>query len=522
MQTRSRSINKKANNTGEEKIEDNAPMKIEGRIKPIPHNNLLIANFDSYGDLEKHLKKNKNAIKVCFFGAQYSTLNNLNVDQLKIVKDNKHNDLITNFWGIKEKELLNILKKCRLNNPSKSFAERTSYFNQSNSNICGMFGIAYTTNNRDEINAVRTYKKDNAQKTDIDKLMDQYVSNKEKYSYLSNIIFKKYITLFYDLENEALESKEDLIRYQYFYQSIKNKEVGVPLIQITKRTNDMIKKDKDKDETYKKISSWCGKLMKAVTNVFNDKKYQDQVNLIKQLLKDRTYFKRWKHPYNIFQQDLMDLKIDFDSYEAIEYFEKQLNDDIKTKYELRFIQSKLICDYRDILKQKLQKLNKNVANIVKEKEEQENKAKEQKRIKTENNGNIVGKKRKRRAVSKDEINEKEKKEKNSIEDNKYNDKIGKLNKKINDIKKILPEDILELEINIPKSKDTKANSNNNNINLNENKEIGNNEEINTTETDNGKGRRNRRIVNKFLFNGNVKIPLKNEGVKKLKNKKSGD
>jgi len=69
-------------------------------------------------------------------------------------------------------------------------------------------------------------------------------------------------------------------------------------------------------------------------------------------------FIRPKPPFELFCQDLMKNKFNFDYYKAAEFYEKKLESVYKTRYELRYVQSRLYNDYKEIQKIKYNNLKK--------------------------------------------------------------------------------------------------------------------------------------------------------------------
>ena len=323
-------------------------------LDSIASNNILIANFRSYQELKKYIEKNPQAIKYATFGAKNIKLEGLILNKLSIVANNEFNELITGFWGVDEETILKSLKLCKLDNPPKSYGYKTVRYANRNNDISGMCFFRNTIENRNELNLLRnqTISKE------LNKEIKEEYSQLEKLSYLSKVIFKKYIMLFYDIKNEIIEFPEQLYIYNYYLECLDNKR-NITHKEILEEANNILKQSRKKLYENKKYM-YCVYIYQALRNMFNSKdfQYKSQIDKIKDLFKDEKYFRYSTKPEFLFIKDLMKLQINFDFYQALEYYNEQLPEEIKTKYELRYYQSKLINDYKEILRNKLNNLKK--------------------------------------------------------------------------------------------------------------------------------------------------------------------
>ncbi len=338
---------------------DNSPKDIDAEIKKldkdcqneimkIPHNNILIANFSSYEELIQYVKNNPDQIKHVTFGAKKLLLEISDLKHLNIVKDNSFNNLITSIWGVNEKDILKCLKMCKLTNAPKTFSNKTCKYADRNNEIGDMCSIINSTVNRNEINSIR--------KNTLYSINDISYENSEiqKYSYLSNIIFKKYILLFYNIETQKIDTDKKVFIYNYYMNNLKGykDKCHKDLLKNAKKEY-AIASDKKSIE-YNLSKDLCNSLSK----LFADNNNSD-INKIKSLFNKDIRFRYITDPVELFRQDLMKLNINFDYYNSSDYFNNKLPENIKILYELRYYQSKLIFEYREILRNKYKKLENN-------------------------------------------------------------------------------------------------------------------------------------------------------------------
>jgi hypothetical protein len=338
---------------------DNYPKNIDVEIKKldkdcqneimkIPHNNILIANFPSYDELIQYVKNNPDQIRHVTFGAKKLLLEESHLKNLDIVMNNSFNDLIKGIWDINEKEILKYLKMCKLANAPKTFSNKTCKYADRNNEIGEMCSIINSTVNRNQINSIRKntlYSNKN---------ISYENSEIQKYSYISNIIFKKYIQLFYNIQTQKIDPAKKVFIYNYYMNNLKNykDKSHKELLQEAKKE---YSHTSDEDNIELKLSK---DLCDSLSKLFADKNNSDIKN-IKSLFTEDKRFRYITDPVELFRQDLMKLNINFDYYNSSDYFNDKLPENIKILYELRYYQSKLIFEYREILRNKYKKLEIN-------------------------------------------------------------------------------------------------------------------------------------------------------------------
>ena len=361
--TNAEQIKAKDNNKDKEDNKVKAKKDVDA-LNNIPLNKVLIANFPSYQSLCNYMKKNKDCMRYVIFGNNDGNmeLNESQLNNLSINKDNKYNELITKFWNISEADLLNILNHCYLDIPPKEFSYITAKYAWRTNQITSICAIKGNVINRNELTSIR---KKCLTKNDI-KMSKNAKSSMDKYYFLSNIIFKKYITLFYNVQTHKLDSPGDLYIYNAYYQEINNENLGTHLSILKQIKNNLKKIYLFRTKSLALIEPVC--IYKALEKMFNSPTfpYKEQIDLIKNLLNDETYFVNADEPFNLFQEDLMKLNINFDYYQSYHYYNKILPENIKLRYKLRYIQSKLINDYKESLLKRYDTLKK------KEKENKDN------------------------------------------------------------------------------------------------------------------------------------------------------
>lgn len=331
----------------------------EDPFPEINHNNILLANFATNKELIEYSNRHKNCIKYISYtnNAEPLDKNAINERTLNINVQNDYNNLITSFWGVSENELLDILKKCRIQNPPKIFAYKCSKYSTINNQTLSLFNLTVNTTNLNRLNALR-----NKTFTEVENSVFQKECNEmEKYFYFSNIVFKKYLLLFYDIKKRRVISAKRIFKNHYYYLSIiklpnnSHKEI------LTKAHSVLMN---NTDRFWFNIYQYCEKINKALNNMFTSKEfeYHNEIVKIKNIFKSNNYFKKVDSPETLFLQDLMKLKMNFDYYQACEFYNKKLSSKTKIRYELRYVQGKLIHDYMNILlinlKKKEKKLNK--------------------------------------------------------------------------------------------------------------------------------------------------------------------
>jgi hypothetical protein len=321
-------------------------------------NNILVANFKKNKDLEEYMKENPRCIRyISFSGYNKLILSKDQLFSLNVVANDEYNALITRFWGITDEKLLNILRQCRLDNPPKSFSYKTSKFAGINKKICDLFSIGARVENINRMNSLRN---ETLSEETNNKINKEYIEI-EKYSYLSNIIFKKYMLFFYDLKKKAITPVNKLFIYGYYYICIGQEKYRTHKDIINDAENFL--KYKINTPYWKSHLEYCDKIYKTLNDIFNSEKKICVKNtaLIKSILKhSNDYFKFFPDPESLFLNDLMKSNINFDYYHACEYYKNDLPENLKIKYELRFIESKLINDYINILYNKAFNLNKTI------------------------------------------------------------------------------------------------------------------------------------------------------------------
>ena len=339
-----------------DKIKDNDVDDEEERKKldEINSNGIVIANFTSYNDLKRYITDFKPCINYITFGKTNINIDDSIIERLNIISKNDFNNLIQKFWKINDSEMLNSLKKCNFNNSPKLFSYESGKYKDRNNDMTNVLQMLNSTDNRNELNSIRNMNRNDGLKK---KLEIEY-SEKQKQNYLSNIIFKKYIMLFYDIETERLDSIRDLFTYNYFMEALKNKK-NKKHKEIIDEANKFLKKD---NETLKKNKSYtyCVYLYNSLVKMFNytNFKYKNIIEGIKNLFKDDPKFYYSVSPVNIFQRDLLDLKVNIDYNNTCYFYEQNLPYEIKVKYEIKYYICKLIKDYKESLRNKIKKLKK--------------------------------------------------------------------------------------------------------------------------------------------------------------------
>lgn len=129
----------------------------EDPFPEINHNNILLANFATNKELIEYSNRHKNCIKYISYtnNAEPLDKNAINERTLNINVQNDYNNLITSFWGVSENELLDILKKCRIQNPPKIFAYKCSKYSTINNQTLSLFNLTVNTTNLNRLNALR-------------------------------------------------------------------------------------------------------------------------------------------------------------------------------------------------------------------------------------------------------------------------------------------------------------------------------------------------------------------------------
>lgn len=356
-------------------------------VHNLPHNNILIANFDKYQDVFDYIKnQGAKSIRTITFGL-CAKFPDIEQNKLSINCENVLTEMVKKFWGIKtDIQLLSILEKVKLVNPLKIFSKTTSDNAERNREITEMFSISNNIPNRNMINAVRhnkEYKVDNKdqkkekkkklkiktkintkseKETKEDKPKEKSVVENElikmhKHSYLSNIIFMKYIMLFYDVEKQSVADIETLFTYNYYMEHLKKGD-EITHTQLINGAKKAIyhQKNKRKQEIQTDLDNIkvLHESLKAKFEDVND----PLIIRIKSAFSNDPVFKYAKSPVDLFRRDLMKLGIDFDYSFSEKYYDENLIPETKTKYELRFIQIKLIHQYREILRKKYNDVKK--------------------------------------------------------------------------------------------------------------------------------------------------------------------
>ena len=339
------------------KSESHEENEFKEELAKMTHNNLLFANLNDYADVIAYIKKNTvKCIKTITFKVPFF-IDSFNHENLSINSDNALTTLVKDYWGIKsDTDLLQILKQVNLTRPLKIFSKATSNNAERNGEILEMFSINNTIPNRNFMNGIRhnkiktqeqkgkDRKKKILKKANINPKVPKDIIEKQKHSYLSNIIFMKYIMLFYDVEKNSFAGADTLFIYNYYLQHLDdNNKSHTQLLSEAKKAL--------KDKENKKVLQACQVLYNSLIKIFIDKQNYPLFERIKSAFSDDPLFKVTKSPADLFRRDLMKLGCEFDYFYAEEYY-KYLNQDIKDKYELLFIQTKLIFKYREILHKK--------------------------------------------------------------------------------------------------------------------------------------------------------------------------
>ena len=379
-------------------------------IDHIESNGILIANFKSYKDLKDYIDTKKPKINYVTFGKNNINLDASNYNNLNIVKNNKYNELITGFWGIDEEMLYELLKIAKIENTPRLFSNMSGIYADRNKKITETFSILNTTINRNNINSIRN----KSLNKEIKAQFNEYYSENLKLNYLSKIIFKKYIMLMYDIEKKEVERAKQLFKYNYFIKCIKNEtklSYHKLLEEAEKETNrnfeDLILNNEFMN---------CIYLEKIISNMFTSDtfEYKEVIDKIKNLFSKDFNFRNFLSPINILCSDLIELELSFDREQVEIIYYKELPKNIRMKYEIRFLQCKLINEYKDMLLNKI----KNVKE--REKENSENDIFQ-----------FFGKKP---AIPKEDFEriEEEKKKKEIKKENRIKNKKEKIKKKDND------------------------------------------------------------------------------------------
>ena len=323
-------------------------------LDKIPNSNLLLANFPNSAQLLSYIQENNITPNHITYVGNRLNISKEILSNLDIVTNNEFNKFICQFWKVTEKEMYSILKKCDLTIPANLLGEKNKYYSSINKEICGIFSIVYNTENRNAINQIR-FNDGTPANTEIVNIIKKRNDESRKYHYLSNFYFMKYITLFFNLKKRSLVDIKKLYEYEYYTNKIYNKEnvSHIKIIQEAPKSLPNVSALIKLPIIPKEITS----LYTRLKALFGDQNC-DIVKMIKNMLVDKKYFPRVKYPFILFQRDLMKKKIDFDYYGSIEFFNNKLDKDIKLKYYLRYVQSRLISQYKEILENSLSELKK--------------------------------------------------------------------------------------------------------------------------------------------------------------------
>ena len=394
-----RSGNKKANNI---LASNNVYIPLTENM----NSNLLFGNFPSPKDLLIHLdkqninKKEEEPVEVpgviAFLGKEFSLQKSL-LSKLDIVIHNEFNEFICDFWQVTEEQMYGFLKKCDLTMPSNISGKKNSFYSYRSNEIFDTFSIVNKTNIRNSVILIRE-NGNNPALNQINDYIKHRVDERRKYHYWSCFYFKKYITLFYDLEKERVDEWGKLFEYEYYARSLLKNENKSHTEIITEIKN--IFGGRFISSEYQSDLSACGELYEQISNKFKEENNYI-INIIKKLLINNVYFPNVEYPFILFQRDLMKLKINFDYYGSIRYFYNGLDKNIQLKYKLRYVQSKLISQYTEVLIKKVSDLEKYI------KEEKNKSGIKDNRYKKY--CGLLGRKSIKESV-KDEINNDEKKE----------------------------------------------------------------------------------------------------------------